>query len=349
MNHTRNSTVDILRGIAMLMVVLGHTMTGCTENSQDSFLFNIIWTLQMPLFILISGYVTRYSKPITSGKTYGKFVWKRTFAYLLPWIIWTFVVRGLIFGQSSFLNVKYVLFNMDSGYWFLFTLWTIVMIYGLGEFLSELFCKGKSEIAKFVVLTTVYLLGMAALVTIGVAVGLSFICIKLTLYYMPFYFAGALFGKLQNWLLSRKAGNTIVEIAVAVCLVAWITLMQRYSFYSIDDNGFGIALRAVTSLCGCIAVCGLTSKLFANKPETEKIRGGGVLLCNIGVHSLEIYLIHYLLLSMVKSNAAPCFATPMGIALTVMNFALTVVIAYVITRLFNLNRLLSMILFGKKC
>ena len=109
MKQARNSTVDILRGIAMLMVVLQHTMVGCTVNSEETFLFNIIWTLQMPLFILISGYVTRYSKPIISGKAYGKFVWKRTLAYLLPWAVWTFFVRGLIFGQTSFLNVKNVL------------------------------------------------------------------------------------------------------------------------------------------------------------------------------------------------------------------------------------------------
>ncbi|HIW50637.1 MAG TPA: acyltransferase family protein [Candidatus Blautia intestinavium] len=66
MSKQRNQTIDILRGIAMLLVVLGHTMTGCTVNSQDSFLFNVIWTLQMPLFILISGYVTKYSRPIVN-------------------------------------------------------------------------------------------------------------------------------------------------------------------------------------------------------------------------------------------------------------------------------------------
>lgn len=43
----RNQFVDIMRGIAMLLVVLGHTMTGCTVDSQKSFLFNIIWSLQM--------------------------------------------------------------------------------------------------------------------------------------------------------------------------------------------------------------------------------------------------------------------------------------------------------------
>ena len=44
----------------MLLVVLGHIMTGCTVGAEESFLFNIVWSLQMPMFILISGYVTKY-------------------------------------------------------------------------------------------------------------------------------------------------------------------------------------------------------------------------------------------------------------------------------------------------
>ena len=43
MAKDRNQFVDIMRGIAMLLlVVLGHTMTGCTTGAEKSFLFNII-------------------------------------------------------------------------------------------------------------------------------------------------------------------------------------------------------------------------------------------------------------------------------------------------------------------
>lgn len=104
----RNQFVDIMRGIAMLLVVLGHTMTGCTVDSQKSFLFNIIWSLQMPLFILISGFVTKYSRPISDGMGLWKYVKRRTVAYMLPWAVWSFLVRGIIFGEDGFLNVKHM-------------------------------------------------------------------------------------------------------------------------------------------------------------------------------------------------------------------------------------------------
>lgn len=49
----RNKIVDIIRGFAMLLVVLGHTLSGSTSNFNDTFLFQVIWTLQMPLFIIL--------------------------------------------------------------------------------------------------------------------------------------------------------------------------------------------------------------------------------------------------------------------------------------------------------
>lgn len=83
----RNNTVDIIRGFAMLMVVLVHTISGCVTEYSDTILFQAIWTLQMPLFIIISGYVTRYSHPKINGVELWRFVKKRTLAYLLPWLV----------------------------------------------------------------------------------------------------------------------------------------------------------------------------------------------------------------------------------------------------------------------
>lgn len=113
----RNTYIDVLRGIALLMVVLGHTMTGATDNSEKSFLFNIIWALQMPLFILISGYVTRYSKRINNLFQLKLVLIKRTKAYLLPWFVWTIFVRGILINKEI-PSLVHTFWNMDSGYWF---------------------------------------------------------------------------------------------------------------------------------------------------------------------------------------------------------------------------------------
>jgi fucose 4-O-acetylase-like acetyltransferase len=122
-DSSRNQLIDLLRGIAIMFVVFGHTMVGTTVNSTNSILFNIIWTLQMPLFFLISGYVTKYSSQIINFKDLLLFIKRKTVAYILPWLSWTLLIRGIVFSQSNFLDFRYILWNMDAGYWFLFSIW----------------------------------------------------------------------------------------------------------------------------------------------------------------------------------------------------------------------------------
>ena len=403
----RNQFVDIMRGIAMLLVVLGHSMTGCTVDSQRSFLFNIIWSLQMPLFILISGYVTKYSRPISDGKGLWKYVKRRTVAYMLPWAVWSFVVRGIIFGENGFLNVKHLLWNMDSGYWFLATIWTISMIFGIASFIAERLGK-ESVLKKQIVLLGCYLAGMVLLVGVGAILGLSFFAIKLTLYYMPFYYAGFLYGQFDDRMKESEIGKKIIDSVVAICFVVWLFVILRFSLYEMSDGGFAIILRAATSLAGCIAVCGLCRGIFSSKMGTSCMgrralvgsvshalsasqldqvgqsadsvqssrakHGSGQLLdyggtyCDgnsddkpkcrdeiyinrkekvsefflwAGKQSLEIYMMHGLLLNIFKSSVAIQFSSIEGYLLTAGNFALTIGLCAVVIRLLNQNVVLK--------
>lgn len=410
--ENRNQFVDIMRGIAMLLVVLGHTMTGCTVDSQKSFLFNIIWSLQMPLFILISGFVTKYSRPISDGKGLWKYVKRRTVAYMLPWAVWSFLVRGIIFGEDGFLNVKHLLWNMDSGYWFLATIWTISMIFGIASFIAERVSK-ENLLKKQIVLLGFYLVGMVLLVGIGAILGLSFFAIKLTLYYMPFYYAGFLYGQFDDRMKESEIGKKIVDSVVAICFVVWLFIILRFSLYEMSDGGFAIILRAATSLARCIAVCGLCKGIFSSKigggyscmgrralvgivshalsasqldqvgQSADSVQSGGAepgsgQLCDYGStycdgnsddepkcraeiciirkekvsefflwagkQSLEIYMMHGLLLNIFKSSVAIQFSSIEGYLLTAGNFALTIGLCAVVIRLLDQNAVLKKVL-----
>lgn len=410
--ENRNQFVDIMRGIAMLLVVLGHTMTGCTANSQSSFLFNIIWSLQMPLFILISGYVTKYSRPISDGNGLWKYVKRRTVAYMLPWAVWSFLVRGIIFGQDGFLNVKHLLWNMDSGYWFLATIWTISMIFGVASFVAERASK-ENLLKKQIVLLGCYLAGMVLLVGIGVILGLSFFAIKLTLYYMPFYYAGFLYGQFDDRMKESETGKKMIDSVVAICFVMWLFVILRFPLYEMSDGGFAIILRAATSLAGCIAVCGLCKGIFSEKSggypcvgrraltgsvphslsatqlnqagrstnsiQSDRAEHGSGQLCDYGgstycdgnsddeskccaeicinrkekvrdvflwagKQSMEIYMMHGLLLNIFKSSAVIQFSSIEGYLLAAGNFALTIGLCAVVIRLLNQNVVLKKVL-----
>lgn len=260
----RNEFVDMMRGIAMLLVVLGHTMTGCTTGSENSFLFNVVWSLQMPLFVLISGYVTKYGRKISDTAVLWTFIKRRTHAYMLPWAVWSFLIRGVIFGQEKFLNSKTLLWNMDNGYWFLATIWIISLIFGVASFLAERVGKSNST-RRQTALLAIYLVAMAVLFGLGVACGLSFFAMKLTLYYMPFYYAGYLFGQYDEQISDNRKARKIVDYLTVICFIIWLFVILRYSLYHMSDSGIEMLLRAGTSLSGCIAVCGLSKGIFSNK------------------------------------------------------------------------------------
>ncbi len=50
--------IDILRGFAIFLVVLGHVLEHA--GLKDDFLFYFIYSFHMPLFICISGFVSAY-------------------------------------------------------------------------------------------------------------------------------------------------------------------------------------------------------------------------------------------------------------------------------------------------
>lgn len=408
--QARNQFVDIMRGIAMLLVVLGHTMTGCTVGSQKGFLFNIVWSLQMPLFILISGYVTKYSRLICDGKNLWQYIKRRTIAYMFPWAVWSFFVRGLMFNQKSFLNIRNLLWNMDSGYWFLATIWTISMIFGVSSYFAERIEK-SSKLRKQLLLLLCYLSGMALLGGIGLAMGFSFFSIKLTLYYMPFYYAGYLYGKIDDKLLNMDKGKKVVDYCVGLCFAVWLFVILRFSLYEMSDSGFAILIRATTSLAGCIAVCGLCSGIFSDKMggdgmdrstisgspsrtlsiiksnqarkhpcdlqsfgccvDHDILLGEGMVRnashegdkqeTKVEVHinreeklrkffmwagkcSLEIYMIHGLVLNILKTSSPIRFGSIQGYLLTAGNFALTVGLCAVVIELLKQNKILKKVL-----
>lgn len=333
----RNDVVDIIRGVAMLMVVLGHTISSSTSEYENTFIFRVIWSLQMPLFFIISGYVTRYSRPIENGMDLWRFISKRTLAYLLPWIVWTFVVRGFIFGQEDFLDVRYLLWHMDSGYWFLVTLWCIVVIYGVSDYLSNKLAK-RSKGFNILMHLACMVGGACILIGVGCVAGMSFLDIKLTLYYIPMYAFGYLYGQLQDSILTKHRATSIVETIIVLSLAVWLWLLVRVNFYGVDATLGLLSMRYIASLCGSIFIIYTLSIIC---------KSGGVFVA-VGKYSLEIYTTHYLFLNLLSVEPTPALATTMGVLTIVENYTLTLALTTITIIVLRHNRLLSKLLFFKR-
>lgn len=334
----RNRSVDIIRGLAMLMVVLGHTISGSSIDFEQTFIFQVIWTLQMPLFMLISGYVTRYSKQISNSNGLLKFVRKRTLAYMLPWIVWTLLIRGIVFGESKYTDLGFILWNMDCGYWFLATIWTISLFFGFTEFVvNKISCSHKKQMYKISLQIIGCIISMIIIGLIGLKLGLNFFAIKLTLYYFPFYIIGYLYGQLQEKIKTSSINKYIV-VLTGICLLVWIYLINRVDFYSgKDDPGF-IILRFLTSLIGSISITSLVTN------NCNFLMGG---VEKAGIYSLNIYVSHYLCLNIIHPHILPTFSSLSALILVLINYAITLFTVSIIIRLCQSNRFLNQLLFYK--
>jgi len=118
--------VDALRGFAILLVVLGHSISNAENLLRASgynleyYVSNFLYTFHMPLFFLVSGYVL-FGKHIKVGD--------RAIRLMLPFFAWIpvywFVNRYIHhypFPVRFGTTLKDTIFNPGNGLWFLPTL-----------------------------------------------------------------------------------------------------------------------------------------------------------------------------------------------------------------------------------
>lgn len=76
-NIKRLEYVDIMRGIAITLVVAGHVIqfNGIPTNNPT---FEFIYSFHMPLFFAISGYIIQKVTKLESWQQYGKFLKKKS-------------------------------------------------------------------------------------------------------------------------------------------------------------------------------------------------------------------------------------------------------------------------------
>src|ERR1700712_1476004 len=95
---TRDRLLDIAKGIAIILVVAGHTLQS-GENFDEKPMFRVIYSFHMPLFVFISGCVASlWFKPENISRGWTENIRRSGFRLkssavrlLLPFLCWTVV------------------------------------------------------------------------------------------------------------------------------------------------------------------------------------------------------------------------------------------------------------------
>src|SRR4051812_48829782 len=93
MTKVRDSTMDALKGAAILLVVLGHAVQSSYVNFDSNPLFRVIYAFHMPLFMFVSGYIAFYGRDNSSMSQLRK----KISTLVIPFVAW-YAIGALITG-----------------------------------------------------------------------------------------------------------------------------------------------------------------------------------------------------------------------------------------------------------
>ena len=135
----RNEYIDILKGVAIVLVVVGHCIqfgsgVSYLENNEffQNIVFRFIYSFHMPLFVLISGYLFYNT---LSKKDVKAIIKSRINTLVLPIFVWTILQNILLFicGKNDSFNLFSSIDYSFSNWTFLWALFIIILLVMLIE------------------------------------------------------------------------------------------------------------------------------------------------------------------------------------------------------------------------
>lgn len=311
MGEKREELPDILKGIAILLVVIGHNIQYGTGQSYfetrqyfNNWAFKTIYSFHMPLLMLISGYFFSYS---LKKYTVWKLTLNRIQRLLVPILCWSFVpfVISLLKDKISFRVDVWILKYLciaGNNLWFL---WAVLIL-------------------SFVVILSKYIAGNSVYVYAGLLILLLFLPDSGNLYYYKFMYPYFIMGYLCNekGVLHSNIRNPIILLGILGGAFASLLVLYNYDSYVyttkiciLTENGFkqlGIDLyRWLIGFVGSAFVILSVKLVIAERMEHPAVR----IICRgliwLGKNSLLIYIIDdllctYALLGITKK--VTCFA-----------------------------------------
>lgn len=219
MNVQRNIFIDATKGVAIILVVLGHCIQYGSRLSVDNLyfsdpLFKAIYSFHMPLFMLVSGYLFYYSIKRHSIKYNIKTRFSRLIIPILSWNTIYLAITALplvIRGETS---VFHLVLSYPVALWFL---WSIFWCSLITLFVSHIL---RDSLWAYVLLGIAGLL-IPSLHTYGV-------CYHVFMY--PYFVFGYIWNKYRLQRIAAKIGGAKGLTVFCVLLVLYLALYSHYGY-----------------------------------------------------------------------------------------------------------------------
>lgn len=143
-NVCRNEKVDMLRGIAIILVMLGHGLDLVMKNGMASssagggytLTYDVIYMFHMPLFFMISGYVYK-----SNNEKVLRIVMKNIISFYVPYLFLNYLywaerliasgIFGLQLARDDYPSGIRLLWMGDSLTWFLLSMMLVKIVFNI--------------------------------------------------------------------------------------------------------------------------------------------------------------------------------------------------------------------------
>ena len=331
----RNNSIDAVKGIAIVLVMIGHVFVH--NHMEDAYVYDFIKAVQMPLFMIISGYLCGQGRKISDVKTYGKVMEKRAASYLVPFFAWLTIMHLTNLGESY----RTIFFQLDYGLWFLAVLFILTFMAYTAQLAAG---KARNEIIFWIVYGMLCMILMIQILT-----GNTFLSPYLTIIYVPFYMLGYVIGNYGRKFLcwgEKESGkidcknNHVIQAVVVLMALAFLYLVIARNLNSMETK-LDSVIQMVASVLGSVAI--IYGVLWWKDGKIKNI------FAKIGGYTLEIYVIHYHFANMLNFNDKQYdFYTFDGFVFVLLSFIAMSAVTFCCVWLMKKIRLLNFFFFGKK-
>ena len=317
MDTKRNIVVDVLRGIAVLAVLLGHAIQrGFVINYENKIIFKIIYSFHMPLFMLLSGYALhRYTK-----KWDAKFLKKRFLRLIIPTIVWSYIIyfmrnfdfvgikEFVVFPDTVLNYTKALVLHPDFIIWFLY----IVFLCDIIFFIQNKIIKDKHDILS---ISITILVAVLLFIIPDNNFGISRLKIYFPIFSLGYYVS--------------KYSNVIMKYLKFMLIPSAILYLFLFPKCNIPiDN---VCMYYLISISAIIIIYNLVTWI--------KVEAIYKFFAFFGKYSLEIYL-------------CQCICLNIGLGLGMLRattiFITATTISVILAKLTNKSNIMKLLLYGKE-
>lgn len=355
---------DVLKGLAIYLVVMGHALTMCVRGIDSAFLFKLIGQVHMPIFFFISGYFTYKAtfRAPNLKKRFGQLI--IPFLAITPlWVLY-FPHSGLQSPLSDNLPDLYRSYWKD-GYWFTLCLFELFLVYYP---LSYVLARLKRAWMHVVVLLAVY----AVLIALSFAFSseqdnVDYAGFGLLATFFPIFIMGIYASRLKDAFARLVQSDWWRTAALVVFALTFYSIVYPWdmpwwiqtpgpvadSLNTLHAQALSFVTTPVMQFSLIIIAIAMVEPWTRREYHTQGHKPGIVVryFDYLGHESLGIYLVHYFFLFPLTALQEPLKA--MGLGMTPL-MVLSVAVAFAVIavtllalRAIKCSRPLAFLLIGQ--